>query len=326
VNERMRILQLLQAGKITLEQADELLAALESRAHKSAARHSDRWGLGDLKHLGTQISSAVSQSLSEVRKVIEQQTDHWNFGWMGQVIGATHELELEPNIVSVAAETTNGRIQVASWSEPFVRVHVRGQVKTNRLNEARETLARAVQTDTREGRLNLAVVHGKWYSDSGAQVVGAHLDIYVPRTMKQLLLRTQNGGVYIDSIQAEELDGDTVNGSINHLSSCAERIQLNTENGRIEIRDSVRQGARHVYAFTKNGTLTMEGISDEVQVKGIARTSFGRIDVSDTDFDVEADDSARPTLVRFRQKASVAGTDEVHVQLETKNGSVRILK
>jgi hypothetical protein len=51
--------------------------------------------------------------------------------------------------------------------------------------------------------------------------------------------------------------------------------------------NSLRQGTRHVYAFTKNGTLTVDGISDAVRVNGIARTSFGRIDVSPADFDVQ---------------------------------------
>lgn len=326
VNERMKILQLVQDGKITPEQADLLLEAIGAKTEEPGKKSNNKWNLNDLKNLGTQISSAVTESLGEVKKVIEQQIDHLPIGFNGSMITASHDLELAPNVLSISAETTNGKIQVAPWEESYIRIHVRGQVKTNRMSEAREALEKAIQTATSGDRFDLTIVHGKNDGPAGAQVVGAHLDIYVPKHMKQLYLRTQNGGLYMDSIHAEELHGDTINGTVTVFSSNIERLQLNTENGRVDIRDSVTDASRQVYAFTKNGTITLEGLRESVKLSGSARTSFGRIDVSPSDFEVDADEKARPTFVRFRQKSLSEAADEVRVQLETKNGSIRIYR
>jgi DUF4097 and DUF4098 domain-containing protein YvlB len=326
MNERMKILQLLQSGKITAEQADELLAALEARDQRPqrSFRPTDKWNLGELKNLGSQITSAVTQSLGEVRKVLEQQVDQWSTQWSGHTITASHEVTVPEGVLAVSAETTNGRIQVSSWDEPTVRIHVRGQVKTTRMSEAIQALQNAVQTQHDNERFDLTVIYGKRDSQTGAQVVGAHIDIYVPHHMKQLLIRSQNGSLLVDAVQLKELHADTMNGAVTVHDSSVERLFVNTENGKIELHNSLTEQCRQVYAYTKNGTVTVEGISESVRATGTARTSSGRIDISTSDFEVESDEPHRPTFVRFRRHADSEQQDEVRLQLETKNGSIRV--
>ncbi|GMA51996.1 hypothetical protein GCM10025857_33530 [Alicyclobacillus contaminans] len=82
MNQRMRILKLLQEGKISLEQAEHLLEMMDQKSSAADRGGSfDRWNLRELRQLGTQITSAVSQSLSDVRKTIEQQVEQWTGPW-----------------------------------------------------------------------------------------------------------------------------------------------------------------------------------------------------------------------------------------------------
>lgn len=330
-DERKRILQLLQDGKITIEQADILMAELERRGSRDGLFRNpignlgniDKTRLEDLKQIGSQVSTAVTQSLGEVRRQFEQQLENWNIGPGATTLSASTEVSLPETVKSVAVETRNGRIQVTSWDEPGIRLHIRGQVKSDSLAEAKRTLETSLQADRTDDSYQLTVTESK------DGVVGANIDIYVPRQFARLLCKTQNGSVHADTLHATELQIDSVNGSVWVHDANVERLRSTVDSGSIEIQHSVTKNCHSVYAATKNGRITIDGIAKNLHCVGTAKTVNGKIQVTGDSLISEYEDSIRPNHARFEQTGETTEGDstenhEAHIYCETKNGGIRI--
>jgi hypothetical protein len=324
MNERMKILEMLSAGKITTEQADQLLSTLDAKTKRSSdgPRFTDKFTLPDLKNIGSQVTAAVSQSLGDVKRVVEQQLDNWSFN--SSTVSVTHELSLPLEVMNISAETTNGKIQVFHWDEPFAKIDIRAQMRTNSLADGKKALVNALQISHVHQNYELAVVHGRKDNEAHALVSSAHLDLYVPKHLTKVHVRTQNGGISVDSVRVSDLQTQTTNGGISLYKSGAARLHVETENGAIEIQNGIPSSCRNVYAYTKNGRLVVQGLPVDSRCVGTARTNFGKIDIRHPGLVVEFDDSERKTFARFRPAEPEADSDETRLHLETRNGSIHI--
>lgn len=333
MDERMKILQMLSDGKISPEQAESLLAALEGRSDKQQRtrfRGIDRTAFNDLRNLGAQISAAVTQSLSEAKRAIEGQFDALSFS--SPSVSVTHDIKLPLNIQRVTAQTTNGSIQVTAWDEPYVQIHVRAKAKTNNLSEAKRALISALQTEEHDENYQLTIAHGDRHGDNGVQIVGAQLDIMVPRMLRELYLRSHNGRIYADSIHLEDIRLETTNGSVSLYRSTGQRVALLSENGGIEMAQSMDASTRQFEATTKNGGISIESLPEGLNIVGRAQTMFGRVDITDPRFLVTFEDALKRSQARFQTSFPAndettevpEASTEVRVRLETRNGSIRI--
>lgn len=340
--ERTRILQLVQEGKLTVEQADVLISELERRStrdplFKRPLSGFDKPKLDDLKQIGTQVSTAVVQSLGEVRRQLEQQFESWNIGPGGSTLSAGAELSLPETIRTLSVESRTGRIQVTSWNQPTVRIHVRGQVKTDSLNEAKHLLEAALQTQQTEDSYQLIVTPGQ-----KDVVMGANIDIYVPRKFSKVLCKTRNGSVHADRVEADEVLLDSDNGNVWVHEVAVERLRLIVENGSIEVQNSIGPTCRTVYASTRNGRIMIDGIAKDIHCVGTAKTVTGKIQITGEGLSTEYEESTRPNHARFEQQpATSVDTDEpeankletnalepnehdTHIYCETRNGAIRV--
>jgi DUF4097 and DUF4098 domain-containing protein YvlB len=335
MNERMKILQMLSEGKITPEQAESLLAAVEGSSERQRLRFPglDKRTLTELRNLGSQVSAAVTQSLSEAKRAIEGQLDGFSFS-SSPTVSVTHDLKLPLNIQRLTAQTTNGSIQVTTWDEPYVQIHVRAKAKTNNLTEAKRALASALQTQIQDENYHLTISQTDRHSDTNVQIVGAGLDISVPKeVLRELDLRSHNGRIYADSVNLEEMRFETTNGGISLYKSGAVRVNLSSEHGGIELVQSLDASTRQLYASTKNGGISIESLPEGLRVSGRAQTVFGRVDISDPRFLVTFEDAMKWSQARFQTSFTEEETDgtsaadmveSTRMRLETKNGSVRI--
>lgn len=334
MNERMKILQMLSEGKITPEQAESLLTAVESSNDRQRLRFPgiDKRTLAELRNLGGQVSAAVAQSLSEAKRAIEGQLDVFSFS-SSPTVSVTHDLKLPLNIQRLSAQTTNGSIQVTTWDEPFVQIHVRAKAKTNNLSEAKRALVSSLQTQVQDENYHLTIAHADRHSDTNVQILGAGLDISVPReVLRALDLRSYNGRIYADSVHLEELRFETTNGGISLYKSGAVRMNLSSEHGGIELVQSVDTSTRQFNASTKNGSINIEALPEGLSVSGRAQTIFGRVDITDPRFLVTFEDGMKRSQARFQSGFAEEDTDvtasemvdSTRLRLETRNGSVRI--
>ncbi len=116
MNEQRTILDLLEQGKISAEQAEMLIAALNQpkNEHQRHRKHiptfdKPKWDktTKDLKTLGTQMSSMVTQALGEAKKEIESQLGDW---LSHNTILQSRDIELQSDITQLSVEIMNGKI------------------------------------------------------------------------------------------------------------------------------------------------------------------------------------------------------------------------
>jgi hypothetical protein len=325
--ERRKVLELLQEGKITAEQAELLLQALEQRnpLRSAVERLAGRFPVEELKHIGNQVTQTVNQTLGELRRTIER--PHWP-AWdpfplplpLGHTVTVTRELNMPENVRELTIHTVNGRLQLAAWEEAFVRIHVRARVKNNRLLEARRILERALQVQEDGEARTLWVDH-----DAREGVASASIDVYVPAGLRRLFAKTNIGGIHADSLKIEDefrLETDT--GGIWLTGVDAGRIRLVADNGQLALHDSIGPRCSHAYLQTQSGKIVVQGIAPSLQVQGTARTSLGKVDVQGDGWRLEPGDG-KSAMVHFeRQPLTEAAATLARLHCETRAGSVLV--
>lgn len=322
MKERQKILELLQEGKISVEQADLLIAAIEERTANTQTTRSEKNPLEDLKNMGSQVSSTIAQSLTELRRNVEQQWENWSPFGMSPSVLSTTELNLAESIENLSVETTNGEIQVVTWDQPYARLYIRGRVKADSVLEGKRLLNQSLQITQTDTNYELVVVQGG--KDGVSQ---ATVDVYVPNTLKHLSLHSQNGHLQLDAVALGDLQAETVNGSVSLSRVKTERIRVVTQNGNVNMYSSISPDTRNVYVFAKNGTIDIKGIDATVPLTGTAKTSLGRVDIAGEGWVVEYDDAVRKRSARFEQVPSYAEPgmeNTTRIFLETKHGGINI--
>jgi|GEM_PF-5009111 len=319
MNDRKKILELVQQGKLTPEQADTLLEALGKRKQEKgkATRPWEVRSIGDLKQLGTQLSNTVSQSLADVRKTVEGELKVLSNLGIGASLSASTEVDLPATVKDVWLETRNGQIQVRTWDENFIRVQVRGQVRSNDLTTAEQQLEDSLQATQSENRYHLTILH-----DAKAGVLGANVEVSVPVNMESIAVQTANGEIRVDGVTAGQIRAESSNGSIWVSNSHGESLNLVTENGGIDMHESVYDTTENVYASTRNGTIVIEGVAADTNLSGVLKTAIGGIHVTRSNIRVEYIDPARKMHARLFTDGA-QGTP-VHVHCETRNGSIYV--
>lgn len=332
MTERMKILEMLSEGKISPEQAESLLSAIDTTESRRGLKVLDKVQMSDLKNIGTQISSVVTQSLQDAKRALEGQLDVFSLSSTPSV-SITQDLSLPLNIQQLTAETTNGTIQVSAWDEPYVKIHVRAKARTNQVSDGRRALNQAIQVHEDGSHYHLTIVHGQRGNDKDsrhdgqAEIVGASLDIQVPRAFEQMFLRSTSGRIYLDHVYADNVHLETANGSIQVYHSAGARMTLVTENGGIEVVGGVTDTTRQLHANTRNGSIRVEGLPETQRVFGRAQTTFGKVEIDENHLDVVYEDGGKRGVVRF-QSAGANPEDnessEARLQLETRNGSIQV--
>ncbi|MCL6516388.1 DUF4097 family beta strand repeat-containing protein [Alicyclobacillus sp.] len=331
MNERKKILNLLAEGKITPEQAELLLQALGDDQPAGNPKAWQEWSrripLQELKQVGAQIASTVTQSLGEVKRTleqqkraVEQQLEH--LSWNHPTVSVSHDLQLPEGIQEVCVETGQGSVQITEGEGPGISIHVRARVRTDNLADGKRVLEQALQTLESGDRFELTILPGYRDSDSGAAVAAADVDVFLPKGVRRVLARTRSGRILADSAEAGELRLETTRGSILVVQSAADRLHLTTESGDIGVH-TLSDRTRSVYAQAKHGTMDIDGVPRHLAVTGTAQTTLGTVDIDAELFEVTFDDGPRRNGARFRRQGQTE-SPALHLQLTTRSGSIRV--
>jgi DUF4097 and DUF4098 domain-containing protein YvlB len=321
MEERMKILGLLQEGKITAEQAELLLRAVsENASSKDTSRSkSGQWEktATELKSLKTQMTSLMSQTISEVKRSIETQIDVWPFG---EFVSSTVEHSFTPGITELNLVTTQGKVHVESWDGPTIRAYIRAEVRPMEGGTAKQVLEDALEIRETDNRASLQILRPE-----GRRVIGpTSIDLFIPNLSNLALsVESKNGSIHADKIEISSLDAKTHNGSVIVTHSKLFTLEVETHNGHIEIRDSVGLDTQRVNASSKNGTVTLTGIHPGLSCIGKARTTLGHIDVDERAFECTYEDARLRNRASFRLVVPEA-TRETRMELETKHGKISI--
>ncbi|MCL6631022.1 MAG: DUF4097 family beta strand repeat-containing protein [Alicyclobacillus herbarius] len=327
MNERRKILELVQEGKLTAEQGEQLLQALDEKMQSRRGRTLDLKNLAEWKQLrtqwGTQLSSLLGQSLAEARRSLEHEMRNLNrsfsFG-QGPTLAVSTDISLPATIKDLYVETKDGEIQVVGWEESYIRIHIRGRVRADDLSAARETLEKSLQAQQGDESYLLTILH-----EAKEGVVGAHLELSVPADMRKIEVCSQNGPLHADGVTASEIQMNTDNGGVRVHHCSVQRLRIEARNGSLDIHDSLSATTRSVYAKTDNGTIVIDGIPADTNASGIARSDLGRVEVTGARAQVEAMEPGsdpRQSTTRFQIGETIESAARIYC--ESHSGSVRI--
>lgn len=325
MNERRKILDLLQEGKITAEQADMLINALEDSSEDNKRRFrippfdKPKWDVTakELKTFGTQISSMLSQALSDAKKEFEHQVSDF---MSHDSIFRSYDFELPEDVSTVCIETTNCNIRAVKWDQPIGRISIHGQIRRTDGAESEKAIRESFRTHFTDGLYRLSVIQSGM--SRGVRVTS--IDVFLPAGTAKLQLKSRNGALQVDSLDVEELELQTQNGHVTTAYVNAALIRAATSNGRISMFHSIGAGTKNVYAMSKNGTIAINGIDAELDCVGTVKTSIGQIDIDDLYFDVTSTDGKQKSEASFQNKQHPTDAQTTIISCETGNGRIII--
>ncbi|KPN97440.1 DUF4097 family beta strand repeat-containing protein [Lysinibacillus sp. ZYM-1] len=291
-NERQRILELVEKGTISAQEAITLLEALEQSGNstqnvmndvskETQSFSTDKESLfeekpkdddkkkddfmknfqdemQDFRKDLTQIGSLFMDMMNTAVKKVKEFDVASPFG---DKIEFTHTEEVAAaNVESIIAELPNGNFSLESSEGETIQVICK--VKAPLMNDSEE--------ETRNHFLEQFVVKEDEHSLrilSQLKLVQVNVKVLVPKDkLEKLSVRLMNGSVSLQDINFEELKVKTLNGAIKGSKFNFGKADVDSSNGSIELTN-VR--GKDLEAETLNGRVYLDGALDEVEAKSV---------------------------------------------------------
>ncbi|MCR4426583.1 MAG: DUF4097 family beta strand repeat-containing protein [Firmicutes bacterium] len=275
--ERKAILGLLAEGKITADEADQLLDALEERDDVSDGTSREGRGPGsapagarslrvDLDGIADRIGKVVGEMVEAGHELpnrvrgISLTSILGSLG-LGDLFGGVPvEKVFEgslPDGVSrfrVVFSTSNGHIRVSSWDQPGYRVCVRVGVR------GVDTQDQAERKVAEELRLALGRDGMGFDCADPRMLESIAVDAFVPNGPSyDVSVQTTNGSVVIEGVSATAIEASSTNGRIVLDRVKAARAEATSVNGSLSVSGDLREGRFVTTNGSITGTLYSEG-------------------------------------------------------------------
>ena len=352
-SERMKILNLLSAGKISAAEASQLLqsiaqgetadlppisAAETTQEKESGQEEPDLTSASQTGELRV-VKKATSSDVEEVEIIsTEDKPESGLWHWIRHLIASVgprekYEEELEWSmdgaaISEIMAHTTNGSVKFRGMQESQITVHAHKVVKAATIETA-ESFAEqvAINLTPTDGKLQIYKDHPK--PPPGVEVTVSYR-IEAPRQMN-LTLQTTNGKVKAQGVEGH-LQATTTNGKVS-LSEVSGQIQAKTTNGSIAVEaDAIQQeslfsttnGSINVKVQAGSAPLAAKTLNGSVTLTLPADFS-GQLDAKTVNGSVKTD---FPLAVTGKKRNHMTGQigdgGDANVELRTINGSIRL--
>lgn len=337
--ERLLILSMLKEGKINVEEATELLEALES--NKTDSTNTKDKDFKDDKHkrlshmtfeeIGSDIGNAISNMFDGLKDI----TGSFGFNFNSETI----TFDLEEDLSSIEnpildLKSINGSINLNKWQKDNISIKVTCEYKNGLLDNNVDFYKFYLEGD----KLVFTPIFNK--------DISIKLDVFLPnKEYKEITLNTTNGRIQLQDINIDKLNAITTNGSININRVKGDEIYLSTKNGRIEALDisaevidlSTSNGriicnhadinkATNVRLSTSNGSITSN-------LNGLVKGAYFDLDTFMGSVNLEL-----PDMISINREQGFSGNkriiahnpnydengDNLQYNVSTSNGSIRI--
>ena len=360
--ERLAILKMLAEGKISAEEAEMLLRAVDEAAapdeqtdiedeKPTQGKDFVQEMTGMFQELGREIEDEVSKAFKSVQrtdigKIVDEVVDQVRSSVSGAVDSVSDIVDITDEevdekgrvkqrvdvfegtgIARIDAQAANGRITLEGSDRDVVTVHARKEVRGRRGGAAE--FAEQVEVYAEQTGDELRVFTDHPPPPRGVNVA-VHYTIETPRAI-DVNLRTVNSRIEIGGISGS-IDTTTVNGVIN-LEGDTGPIRARATNGTI--RAEIGLLTSDAEFSTTNGTIAVEVHRCDGSVAAL--TSNGTITLTlPTDFAGQLDAEARrgrvhtdfpvPVVGKIKNqlKGEVGGGGDAVIKLRTRNGSIRL--
>lgn len=343
--DRKRILEMVQEGKLSAQEAIVLLDALEdgsagaadakpasqadavSKAEsKAESTGGTSWqqektkdsGSGDdtfysqMEQAGERIFDFVNSALRKIKDIDWQIT---------QSVEVPHVFQqADEQIDRIDIDVANGPVRLIAWDQQEVRVECQAKVyRVEDRDEGRSYFLDNTVFSQDHGLLCFAT-KSKW--------MRVETTAYIPRKMykkvsvrvfngemtgellesEHLIVKTTNGKVDLTGISGQKLDVDTVNGQIKVIDLNADKFEAETVNGAVDVKGFSRKA--ELKSFNGNINLTLDHTGTEI-VEAKAVTGNININVPDS---ATIDGEVRSNLGSY--KLDLEGINVLHEKKE----------
>lgn len=361
--ERKRILDMLENGTISAQEAVALLEALDQKPNTSKVKEKDfldefvsifqEGKKGEQEH-STHSGNPKDKLLDFMNTALNNiKNFDFDFQW-NQSVELSHVYQ-QPNtdFEKIDIDVANGKVELIPWDGDEVRVECEAKVyRTEDHEEARkqfmENTSFAVDEDTLyySTQLKWMKVDSKLYIPKhqykrisvrlfNGGLKAEHLDV------QDLRAKAANGKIHINHLVAKKAEVETSNGAISILNAKAERVEAESINGKVHVEGDISisdvqslngnvvcaltgEKADTLHAKTVTGNIDLL-VPENINISGEAKSNFGSFKLELQGIDVlEEKNEVVQKSIRFSRKTD--SDDKLHLFAETKAGSVLIKK
>lgn len=359
-DERKRILEMVEKGIISAQEAITLLEALEKQqssyndqgqyqSHKEqdfikTFQEEVKEFRSDLTQLGSLFVDMMNTAVKKVKDfdVKPPFGDKYEFTHIPAIA--------QQDVEYIDIDLSHGSVVIerAETDELAVSLHVKTLLINGSEDETRNAVFNKLVTQNDHGKLSIL---------SDTKLTQVNVTITVPTDyLKHIAIRLMNGGVTVRDLTLQKLVVKTLNGAVQGTNLAFDKVDVETSNGFVELREL--QG-RELEVETMNGRIYIDGVVDDIEAKSInghvvvttktenpskivaqslagtvevyvpktvwisgrATTNFGKLDIGMLDASkIEQQEQFLMKTVRFDKV--LEGANKLFIEAESKTGSV----
>lgn len=265
--ERMMILSMLEQGKISSEEAVELLDALEEdfnpnesvnkekqqKINKDKAKRVVDDFEKALKKQGKKMEDfgvELGNKLSGLFSGIKEKGNPINILNDYESINTSLERDISHlENPTIDFESTNGNITLNTWEKDSISIKINCKYK-NGLIDRNDGFYDFYEEENR------LIFKPEFSSD-----IMINLDVYLPdKPYRKIKLETSNGKIKIDNLNVDKVKCHTTNASISAGNIVSKEVNLFTKNGRINLNNL---SSPIIEAISTNSHISIEDVDSE---------------------------------------------------------------
>ncbi|MDV2582869.1 DUF4097 family beta strand repeat-containing protein [Alkalibacillus haloalkaliphilus] len=275
--KRRKILNLLEEGHITAEEADELLEALNyeeeyKTKEKSTEHNDDNPFTQGLKSVTDGIANFIDETVNMVKE------GPFEFSFKHSNVKRTYHFNGDA-VQSLKLNNKNGTVEFLRSNDDNIRIEVRGKVfKETDIKRAEALYDEAIETSISDNTLSIEQLR---------KDVTANFTVYLPKKKyDQVTVETFNGTIKVYTMFCNSSHISTVNGSVTLLDYRAETLSVSTRHGSIKLDDVAIRKAK---LKTTTGSVHYDGTVEQINIDvttGSVRTYVRNYDAKQADLSV----------------------------------------
>ncbi|AIZ61640.1 DUF4097 domain-containing protein [Bacillus sp. FSL R5-0432] len=356
MNEKERILKLVEDGVLSAKEAITLLEKLEEGQSISLEKSTDDHTFHEEK-AGAESKGNGTENLgaklfgwldTAVKKVKDVDLD-LNFG---QSVDVEHIFQFKDASLShLDIQLANGSLNVMPWDDRDIRAECHAKIyRAEDGEQARQQFL---------NQLDCGLEGDKFFIRTEKKTMKVNVTLYVPRIQyDKIKVKLFNGPIRGEKLKTKELAAKTTNGVVSFASLQAEKVGIETANGQIKLADhecgmievetingliDLRGKSESIDAQSFNGNIAVQ-LSDEKCRSIYAKTTTGSVDVqipracavtaelksnlgsiSHDLLDAEMIKEKNETLQKEKMiKANQQAAHNISIFAETKTGSIQV--
>ncbi|HJV30809.1 MAG TPA: DUF4097 domain-containing protein [Bacillales bacterium] len=261
MEERKRILNMVKEGKLTVDEALNLLELLESGLQKQEGELSTTVHFEEAKKEDTvhqKVHSAKDKLFDFVDTAFKKIKDFdldLNFGQSIEVSHIFHHTDVFLKDMDI--DVANGSVKIVPWDQKDVRIECQAKVyRVENQDKARQNFLKDVHFTIEGGKMRFHIQQ-KWMKVDAV--------IFVPQIdYDRVRARIFNGPISGEKLHATDLKVKAANGKMNLAELVGKKMEAETVNGHINIINSQFD---EIEAETINGPIQLGGDFQKVEMQ-----------------------------------------------------------